>query len=121
MVKFLKLNKAVVVLNCLVTGISKYLKKVIRKDSSKKTVKKSRVKAFIKLVNYNHIMLTRWIESNTTNTMLLVTCISYLICGEAPGRTYVGSDSNQIMPFVLLSPPSWHGVAGQNVSSGGLS
>ncbi|KAK2979720.1 hypothetical protein RJ640_004909 [Escallonia rubra] len=85
MVKFLKANKAVVMLNgryagrkgvivksfddgtrdrpyghCLVVGISKYPKKVIRKDSAKKTAKKSRVKAFIKLVNYNHIMPTRY-------------------------------------------------------------
>ncbi|KAK2971990.1 hypothetical protein RJ640_005010 [Escallonia rubra] len=85
MVKFLKPNKAVVMLNgryagrkgvivrsfddgtrdrpyghCLVVGISKYPKKVIRKDSAKKTAKKSRVKAFIKLVNYNHIMPTRY-------------------------------------------------------------
>ncbi|KAI3734657.1 hypothetical protein L6452_14131 [Arctium lappa] len=85
MVKFLKPHKAVVVLNgrfagrkavivrqfdegtrdrpydhCLVVGIAKYPKKLIRKDSAKKTAKKSRVKAFIKLVNYNHIMPTRY-------------------------------------------------------------
>ncbi|RWR85720.1 60S ribosomal protein L27-3 [Cinnamomum micranthum f. kanehirae] len=85
MVKFLKPNKAVIVLqgrfagrkavivrsfddgtrdraygHCLVAGIAKYPKKVIRKDSAKKTAKKSRVKAFIKLVNYNHIMPTRY-------------------------------------------------------------
>ena len=85
MVKFLKPNKAVIVLqgkyagrkavivrqfddgtrdrpygHCLVAGISKYPKKVIRKDSAKKTAKKSRVKAFIKVVNYNHIMPTRY-------------------------------------------------------------
>ncbi|KAL6997698.1 Large ribosomal subunit protein eL27x, partial [Sarracenia purpurea var. burkii] len=85
MVKFLKPNKAVIVLqgrfagrkavivrsfddgtrdrpygHCLVAGIAKYPKKVIRKDSAKKTAKKSRVKAFVKLVNYNHIMPTRY-------------------------------------------------------------
>ncbi|KAI4323174.1 hypothetical protein L6164_022801 [Bauhinia variegata] len=85
MVKFLKPNKAVIVLqgrfagrkaviiknfddgtrdrpygHCLVAGISKYPSKVIRKDSAKKTAKKSRVKAFIKLVNYNHLMPTRY-------------------------------------------------------------
>ncbi|KAG9438926.1 hypothetical protein H6P81_019091 [Aristolochia fimbriata] len=85
MVKFLKPGKAVVLLqgrfagrkaviirsfddgtrdrpygHCLIAGISKYPKKVIRKDSAKKTAKKSRVKAFIKLVNYNHIMPTRY-------------------------------------------------------------
>ncbi|KAI3909175.1 hypothetical protein MKW98_012912 [Papaver atlanticum] len=46
--------------HCLVAGIMKYPKKVIRKDSAKKTAKKSRVKAFIKVVNYNHIMPTRY-------------------------------------------------------------
>ncbi|KAE7998754.1 hypothetical protein FH972_003265 [Carpinus fangiana] len=85
MVKFLKANKAVVLLqgrfaghkavivrqfdegsrerpygHCLVAGLAKYPKKVIRKDSAKKTAKKSRVKAFIKVVNYSHIMPTRY-------------------------------------------------------------
>ncbi|XWS33171.1 hypothetical protein CRYUN_Cryun22dG0056600 [Craigia yunnanensis] len=85
MVKFLKPNKAVIVLqgryagrkavivksiddgtrdrpygHCLVAGIKKYPSKVIRKDSSKKTAKKSRVKCFLKLVNYQHVMSTRY-------------------------------------------------------------
>nr|KJB42925.1 hypothetical protein B456_007G174100 [Gossypium raimondii] len=85
MVKFLKSNKAVIVLqgryagrkavivrsfddgtrdrpygHCLVAGIKKYPRKVIRKDSAKKTAKKSRVKCFVKLVNYQHLMPTRY-------------------------------------------------------------
>ncbi|KAI9194718.1 hypothetical protein LWI28_008592 [Acer negundo] len=85
MVKFLKTNKAVILLqgryagrkaviiksfddgtrerpygHCLVAGIKKYPSKVIRKDSTKKTAKKSRVKSFIKLVNYQHLMPTRY-------------------------------------------------------------
>ncbi|XP_039015923.1 60S ribosomal protein L27-3-like [Hibiscus syriacus] len=85
MVKFLKPNKAVIVLqgryagrkavivrsfdegtrdrpygHCLVAGIKKYPNKVIRKDSAKKTAKKSRVKCFVKLVNYQHLMPTRY-------------------------------------------------------------
>ena len=85
MVKFLKPNKAVVLLHgkyaghkativknfddgtrdrpyghCLVAGVAKYPGKVIRKDSAKKQAKKSRVKAFVKLVNYTHIMPTRY-------------------------------------------------------------
>lgn len=85
MVKFLKQNKAVVLLqgryaghkatiiknfddgtrdrpygHCLVAGMAKYPSKIIRKDSAKKAAKKSRVKAFIKVVNYNHIMPTRY-------------------------------------------------------------
>ncbi|KAM7254095.1 hypothetical protein ACFE04_031777 [Oxalis oulophora] len=85
MVKFLKPNKAVILLqgryagkkavivksfddgsrdrpygHCLVAGIKKYPKKVIKKDSAKKTAKKSRVKCFMKLVNYQHLMPTRY-------------------------------------------------------------
>ncbi|KAJ6779025.1 60S RIBOSOMAL PROTEIN L27 [Salix koriyanagi] len=41
-------------------GIKKYPSKVIKKDSAKKTAKKSRVKCFIKLVNYQHLMPTRY-------------------------------------------------------------
>ncbi|KAM7499899.1 hypothetical protein LguiA_024313 [Lonicera macranthoides] len=100
MVKFLKPNKAVIVLNgryagkkavivrsfdegtrdrpyghCLVAGIKKYPKKVIRKDSVKKTAKKSRVKAFIKLVNYNHIMPTRYTLDVDLKDAVTVDCL----------------------------------------------
>ncbi|KAL2935770.1 60S ribosomal protein L27 [Bienertia sinuspersici] len=85
MVKILKLGKAVIKLqgqyagqqavtvcnlddgtrgqkygHCLVAGIDKFSKKLVRKDSAKKQAKKSRVKCFIKLVNYSHIMPTRY-------------------------------------------------------------
>lgn len=85
MVKFLKPGKAVILLqgryagrkavivrvfeegtrdrpygHCLVAGLAKYPKKVIRKDSAKKTAKKSRVKCFLKLVNFTHLMPTRY-------------------------------------------------------------
>ncbi|KAF2309263.1 hypothetical protein GH714_001416 [Hevea brasiliensis] len=85
MVKFLKPNKAVILLqgrfagrkavivrsfddgtrdrpygHCLVSGISKYPAKVIKKDSAKKTAKNSRVKAFMKVVNYSHLIPTRY-------------------------------------------------------------
>ncbi|KAE8775890.1 60S ribosomal protein L27-3 [Hordeum vulgare] len=85
MVKFVKPGKAVILLqgryawkkavivrvfeegardhpygHCLVAGLAKYPKKVIRKDSAKKTAKKSRVKVFLKLVNFTHLMLTRY-------------------------------------------------------------
>ena len=33
---------------------------MIRKDSAKKTAKKSRVKVFLKLVNFTHLMPTRY-------------------------------------------------------------
>ncbi|KAE8806688.1 60S ribosomal protein L27-3 [Hordeum vulgare] len=81
MVKFLKLGKAVILLqgrygrkkavimcvfeegtrdrpygHCLVAGLAKYPKNVIHKDSTKK----SRVKVFLKLVNFTHLMPTRY-------------------------------------------------------------
>ncbi|XP_044949999.1 60S ribosomal protein L27-like [Hordeum vulgare subsp. vulgare] len=46
--------------HCLVAGLAKYPKKVIRKDSDKKTTKKSRVKVFLKLINFTHLMPTRY-------------------------------------------------------------
>ncbi|KAI5003998.1 hypothetical protein ZWY2020_031241 [Hordeum vulgare] len=85
MVKFLKPGKAVILLqgrytgkkavimrvfeegthdrpygHCLVAGLAKYPKKVIHKDPAKKTAKKSRVKVFFKLVNFTHLMPTRY-------------------------------------------------------------
>ncbi|KAH7306686.1 hypothetical protein KP509_22G025200 [Ceratopteris richardii] len=85
MVKFLKPNKVVVLLqgrfagrkavivknyddgtqsrpygHCLVAGIDKYPRKVIRKLSDKKIAKRCRLKPFIRVVNYNHIMPTRY-------------------------------------------------------------
>ncbi|OAY37298.1 hypothetical protein MANES_11G090600v8 [Manihot esculenta] len=46
--------------HCLVAGIKKYPSKVIKKDYAKKTAKKSHVKYFVKLVNYQHLMSTRY-------------------------------------------------------------
>ncbi|KAI5059565.1 hypothetical protein GOP47_0025884 [Adiantum capillus-veneris] len=85
MVKFLKPNKVVVLLqgrfagrkavivknfdegtqtrpygHALVAGIDKYPRKVIKKLSQKKIAKRSRLKPFIRVVNYNHIMPTRY-------------------------------------------------------------
>ncbi|KAJ8543415.1 hypothetical protein K7X08_005938 [Anisodus acutangulus] len=100
MVKFLKPNKAVVLLqgryagrkavivrafdegtrerpygHCLVAGIAKYPKKVIRKDSAKKQAKKSRVKTFIRVVNYNHIMPTRYTLDVDLKESVSVDCL----------------------------------------------
>jgi len=100
MVKFLKPNKVVVLLqgryagrkavivksfeegtkdrpygHALVAGIAKYPRKVIKKASAKTIAKRSRLKAFIKVVNYNHIMPTRYtldvdLKSVVTNEKL---------------------------------------------------
>lgn len=46
--------------HAIVAGIDKYPLKVHKRMSQKKVAKRSRVKPFIKVVNYNHIMPTRY-------------------------------------------------------------
>ncbi|QSL65307.1 hypothetical protein MERGE_002617 [Pneumocystis wakefieldiae] len=41
-------------------GIDRYPRKVTRRMGSSKVSKRSKIKPFIKLVNYNHIMVTRY-------------------------------------------------------------
>ncbi|KAE8818550.1 60S ribosomal protein L27-3 [Hordeum vulgare] len=85
MVKFLKQGKAVILLqgrytgkkavivrvfeegtrdrpyeHCLVADLAKYPNKVIRKDSAEKTANNARIKVFLKLVNFTHLMPTRY-------------------------------------------------------------
>ncbi|KAG6591813.1 60S ribosomal protein L27-3, partial [Cucurbita argyrosperma subsp. sororia] len=71
MVKFIKSNKAVIVLQGRFAGIKKYPNTVVRKDSTKK----SRVKAFIKLVNYQHLMPTRYTLDVDLKDVVNVDCL----------------------------------------------
>ncbi|PVU84961.1 hypothetical protein BB559_004989 [Furculomyces boomerangus] len=45
---------------CVVAGIERYPLKVTKAMDAKKVARRSRVKPFIKVVNYNHIMPTRY-------------------------------------------------------------
>ena len=45
---------------CLVAGIQKYPLKITKSMSEKKIAKRSKVKPFIKCVNYTHLMPTRY-------------------------------------------------------------
>ena len=85
MPKFLKQGKVVIVLNgryaghkavivktfddgangkqyghALVAGVSKYPLRVTRSMGKKKISKRSKIRPFVKIVNYNHIMPTRY-------------------------------------------------------------
>ena len=85
MVKFLKPGKVVVVLagryagrkavivkvhedghadrkfgHCIIAGIDRYPRKVTRSMGKKKTEKRQKIKPFVKFVNFNHIMPTRY-------------------------------------------------------------
>merc|ERR1712063_189256 len=50
--------------HALVAGINRYPKKVTKRMSKKKNCKKSRIKPFVKVVNYNHLMPTRYSLGN---------------------------------------------------------
>merc|ERR1712086_60040 len=98
MVKFLKANKVVVCLqgryagrkavivknfdegtssrpygHALVTGIATYPRKVTKGMTKKKLDKHSRVKTFVKMVNYNHIMPTRYTLDSSVDLKSVVT------------------------------------------------
>ncbi|CAD2100767.1 60S ribosomal protein L27, putative [Plasmodium vinckei lentum] len=49
---------------CLVAGIEKHPLKVSKKMSKTKIVKRSKVKAFVKYINVNHILPTRYQVAN---------------------------------------------------------
>merc|ERR1711939_371002 len=46
--------------HALVAGIDRYPRKVTKKMSKKKVSKRSKIKPFLKVVNYNHMMPTRY-------------------------------------------------------------
>merc|ERR1712149_22329 len=53
--------------HALVAGIERYPRKVTKAMSKKKLTKRSRVKPFVKVVNYNHLMPTRYSVDVTVN------------------------------------------------------
>merc|ERR1712244_148069 len=46
--------------HALVAGIDRYPRKVTRKMGKKKLKMRSKIKSFVKVVNYNHLMPTRY-------------------------------------------------------------
>eukprot|EP00490_Sorites_sp_Unknown_P027627 CAMPEP_0114659090 /NCGR_PEP_ID=MMETSP0191-20121206/17070_1 /TAXON_ID=126664 /ORGANISM="Sorites sp." /LENGTH=147 /DNA_ID=CAMNT_0001883105 /DNA_START=66 /DNA_END=509 /DNA_ORIENTATION=- len=59
--------------HCLVAGINRAPLKVTRKMSNKKVTKRTKIKPFVKYVNYNHIMPTRYQVPNELSPATLVT------------------------------------------------
>ncbi|OWA54696.1 60S ribosomal protein L27 [Hypsibius exemplaris] len=58
--------------HALVAGIDRYPRKVTKTMGKKKIAKRSRIKPFVKVVNYNHVMPTRYsvdiaFEKNVVN------------------------------------------------------
>ena len=52
--------------HALVAGIDKYPRKVTKPMGKKKVAKRSKIKPFLKVVNYNHLMPTRYVRLRTT-------------------------------------------------------
>ncbi|KAK9459126.1 60S ribosomal protein eL27 [Lipomyces oligophaga] len=53
-------SKSVGFAHAIVAGVERYPQKVTKSMGSKKVEKRSKVKPFIKVVNYNHLMPTRY-------------------------------------------------------------
>ncbi len=47
--------------HCLVAGIDRYPRRITRSMSKKKIAKRSKIKPFVKFVNHNHVMPTRYV------------------------------------------------------------
>jgi len=59
--------------HALVAGIERYPLKVTKRMSSKKIERRSKVKAFVKSVNYNHVLPTRYMVSGDIDLKNVVT------------------------------------------------
>lgn len=46
--------------HAIVAGIDRYPRKITKSMTSKKTIRRARIKPFIKAINYNHVMPTRY-------------------------------------------------------------
>ncbi|GFE55125.1 ribosomal protein protein [Babesia ovis] len=58
--------------NCLVAGIDKYPLKVTRNMSKEKVKKRLRIKPFVKYINLNHLMPTRYVVTGRLDPKVLV-------------------------------------------------
>jgi len=57
--------------HALVAGVDRYPRKVTNKMSKKKVAKRSKIKTFVKIVNYNHMMPTRYsVDLNFDKNMI---------------------------------------------------
>merc|ERR1719252_330848 len=59
--------------HCLVAGVDRAPLKVTKRMSKKKIAKRTRVKPFVKYINYNHMMPTRYQVPSELGAQALVT------------------------------------------------
>ncbi len=49
--------------HALVAGVDRYPREVVKRMSKKKVKQRSKVKTFVKVLNYNHLMPTRFVPN----------------------------------------------------------
>ena len=55
--------------HCLVAGVARYPRKITKDMSEQKIKRRIRVKPFVKYVNMNHLILTRYVVSENENSL----------------------------------------------------
>merc|ERR1711953_130239 len=89
--------------HALVAGVDQAPLKVTKKMSKKKISKRTRVKPFVKYVNYNHIMPTRYSVPSELNVQTFASDQQM----ETPdGRIEAKKNIKKILQEKFMSPPS---------------
>merc|ERR1719231_1716388 len=89
--------------HCLVAGVDKAPLKVTKAMSKKKISKRQRVKPFVKYVNYNHMMPTRYMVPAEIGAQSLVT--EQQMEGQ-DGRVEAKKFAKKLLQEKFVSPPA---------------
>uniref|UniRef100_A0A9J7XMF1 Large ribosomal subunit protein eL27 n=1 Tax=Cyprinus carpio carpio TaxID=630221 RepID=A0A9J7XMF1_CYPCA len=65
--------------HALVAGIDRYPRKVTTTMGKKKIAKRSKIKAFVKVFNYNHLMPTRYADPEPSEGRLCTPSFSFCV------------------------------------------
>jgi ribosomal protein L14E/L6E/L27E len=101
--------------HCLIAGIDRYPLKVTKDMKSKRFNKRSKVKPFVRMVNYNHIMPTRYVPPPSPTLVCAALCLDACVanrimalhttgqtaphfCGDL--RDMLGLDEGSAMVFI---------------------
>ena len=72
--------------HALVAGINKYPLRVTKKMGKKRLAKRTRIKTFLKVINYNHLMPTRRVEGGAVRGAAVSVCCVQVLCGHSSGE-----------------------------------
>jgi len=89
--------------HCLVAGIERHALKITSRMSQKKILKRSRVKPFLKVVNFNHILPTRYTLPSEIDAKKIV---SDAQLETAEGRVEAKKAFKTLLQEKLQNPPA---------------